>query len=149
MKATIISFCIAITLISYVNAQPAQKKEKVEAMKVGFITNQLNLTPEEAQSFWPVYNQYEEKLQTLRQTRKMEHKEATQSFDTMSDKEIEVLVENEMGFKQKELEIQKEYHAKFKSVLPIRKVAKLYRAEEMFKRELIKKIQGPPGPHRK
>lgn len=117
------------------------RKEKVEAMKIGFITNHLNLTPEEAQKFWPVYNEYSAKHEDLRKSRKSEFRDAANNLESLSDKEVEALVDNEIIFRQKEIDLQKEYHKQFKAILPIRKVAKLYRAEEMFKRELVKRIQ--------
>ncbi|MBL7888073.1 MAG: hypothetical protein JNL24_00890 [Bacteroidia bacterium] len=110
-------------------------------MKIAFITQKLDLTPEEAQQFWPVYNQYHDKLQELRKKRKAEFKEHKDNFDNWSDKEIEQLVDSEIAFKQKEIDLQKEYHAKYKAVLPIKKVAKLYHAEEQFKRVLLEKLK--------
>jgi hypothetical protein len=122
-----------------------ERKENIEALKVAFITKKLNLSSEEAQQFWPVYNQYTDKIQDLRKKRKQENREAKQNFDEMSDKEIEQTVDNEIILRQKELDLQKEYHAKFKAVLPIKKVAKLYQAEEQFKRVLLDKLKdGPP-----
>jgi Spy/CpxP family protein refolding chaperone len=125
------------------------KEEKIEAMKIAFITKKLDLTPQEAQTFWPVYNEYSGKLDELRKKRHKEMRNARENVDELSDKELEALVDGEMTFRQKELDLQKEYHGKFKSVLPVKKVAKLYVAEEQFKRELLKIMkepgQGPGG----
>lgn len=124
-----------------------ERRENIEAQKVGFLTKKLDLTPEEAQKFWPVYNQYDGKLQELRNKRREDMKNAKENVEGMSDKEIEQLVDNEMTFRQKELDLQKEYHSKFKAVLPIKKVAKLYRADEEFKRFLLNELKDrkPPG----
>ena len=59
----------------------------------------------------------------------------------MSDKEIEKLVDGEIIFRQNEMDVKKKFHLQLKKVLPLRKLALLYRAEEDFKRELLKKIQ--------
>lgn len=138
------------------SAQPGpggggKKAEKIKTWKIAFFTEQLNLTPEEAQKFWPVYNEYENKLEDLRKKRRQERRIAKENLDEMDDKEIEALVDSEMAFRQKELDLQKEYHSKFKSVLPTRKVAKLYAAEEQFKIVLLKRMhelkeKGPKGP---
>lgn len=126
---------------------PKEKEEEIESLKIAFITKKLDLTPEEAKVFWPVYNAYEDKLKELRKKRRKETQDAKENFDEMTDKEIEAIVDGEMSFRQKELDLQKEYHSKFKAVLPIRKVAKLYQAEEQFKRELLKRMkEGGPGP---
>ena len=170
LKACLLMFAVAFSSLSFAqkDAPPPpgpkdkkaerqnEKRENIEAMKIGFITKKLNLTPEEAQKFWPVYNQYSDKLHEIRKKRRQNYKDAKQKFNELSDKEVEQAVDNEMADRQKELDIQKEYHSKFKAVLPIKKVAKLYAAEEQFKMELLNKLkdkdrdrdrkQGPPPP---
>lgn len=137
-------------------AQPGQvdkmnkgeRKEKVEAMKIAYLTTKLELSPTEAQQFWPVFNEFEAKIQAIRQSRRKDSREGQDNLDQLSDKEVETLIDSEVAFRQKELDVMKEYHSKFKAVLPIRKVAKLYRAQEDFKRELLKKIQERKGERR-
>jgi hypothetical protein len=116
-------------------------REKVESMKVGFLTERLNLTSEEAKVFWPVYNKYGDELESLRKSRRENLMNAKKNFDEMNDRDIEKAVDNEIAFRQNELDLLKKYHPQFKSVLPIKKVAKLYRAEEDFKRKLLDMIQ--------
>ena len=67
-------------------------------------------------------------------------------FDEMSDAELEKAVDGEIIFRNSELEILKKYHPQFKKVLPIRKVARLYKAEEDFKRRLVEMIRERRGP---
>jgi hypothetical protein len=116
-------------------------REHVEAMKVGFLTQRLNLTPEEAKVFWPVYNKYQDELEVLRKSRRENLVNAKTNFDEMSDKDVEKAVDSELGFRQNELDLLKKYHGQFKQALPMKKVAKLYRAEEDFKRELLDRIK--------
>lgn len=119
----------------------ASKKEALEAMKVAFITQKLGLTPEEAQVFWPIYNQYETELDALRKRRKDEKVSAMDDVSKVNDKELEKVVDGEIIFRQQELDIIKKYHAQFKKILPIKKVAMLYKAQEDYKKELLKQIQ--------
>ena len=118
-----------------------EKRENIEAQKIAFITKKLNLSPEEAQQFWPIYNQLRDKQEELRKQRRQDYKEAKDKIDQLNDKEVEKLVDNEFIFRQKELDLQKEYCTKFKAVLPIKKVAKLYEAEEQFKGYLLKELK--------
>lgn len=127
--------------IAQPGAKMEQKKEKVEAMKIGFITQQMNLTPEEAQKFWPVYNQMNNEIENLRKERQLSRENVKDNFETMTDPEFEKLINDEIASRQKEFDIQKKYVAQFKSVVPIKKVAQFYRAEEQFKRKLLEKIQ--------
>ena len=55
---------------------------------------------------------------------------------------VESITQLGVSATQKEFEIYRDYYEKFKKVLPIKKVAKLRRAEEDFKKELLKQIQG-------
>jgi Spy/CpxP family protein refolding chaperone len=121
-----------------------EKRENIESMKIAFLTNKLDLTPDEAQKFWPVYNQYQDKLHELRKQRRMNEKDSKKNLDELSDKEIAQAIENDLANRQKELDLQKEYNSKFQAVLPIRKVSRLYAAEEQFKMVLLEKLKGKP-----
>ena len=67
---------------------------------------------------------------------------AKDDFSQLSDADIETLVDEQINFRQKEIDVLKSYHPQFKKVLPVKKVALLYRAEDEFKRHLIKQIKG-------
>jgi len=123
-------------------SQNNDKKEKIESFKVAFITQKLNLTAKEAQLFWPVYNEYLDKIEALKNARKKELRSANINIDTYSDKDLELMLDNEFLSKEKEVELGKEYFNKFKSVIPVKKVILLYKAEDEFKRELLRQISG-------
>jgi len=116
-------------------------RERVEALKVGFLTQRLNLTSAEAKAFWPVYNEYEAELEQLRKARRENLLNARDNWDQLSDAEVEKIVESELASRQQELDLLKKYHSRFKQVLPIKKVARLYKAQEDFKRELLERIK--------
>lgn len=130
----------AMLIITSANAQKPMR-DRVDAMKIGFLTDKLDLSPAEAKDFWPVYNMYSDELEKLRKDRRGNIINARENFDDMSPAELEKAVDNEIIFRQNELEIVKKYHPQFKKVLPIKKVAKLYRAEEEFKRKLLEMIK--------
>jgi len=115
---------------------PADKKEKMEAAKIAFITKELELTPEEAQKFWPVYNQREAELESVR--KEMRKLMKGKKIEEMTDAEVEKNMDQMMALKQKELDIEKKYKEEFKKILPVKKVAKLYVAEHKFKQEVMK-----------
>ena len=119
-------------------------KEKIKALKVAHITTELDLSSEEAQKFWPVYNEFEAKMEGFHKTRRAERKKHKTEGE-LSDKELETLVDNHLVMEQKELDVKKSYHTKFKAILPIQKVAKLYRAEHSFKKDLLKKMRVKKG----
>jgi hypothetical protein len=145
MKKFILIFALMAGTSYFSFAQPGPGnrpgKEKVDAMKIGFITDYLNLTSEEAKEFWPVYNKYQDEIEQLRKSRRNNLMNDRTDVENMSDAELEKLVDSEIIFHQSELDIQKKYHPQFKKVLPMIKVAKLYRAEESFKKKLLEMIR--------
>jgi Spy/CpxP family protein refolding chaperone len=143
---------MSLAIMTTASAQEPDKKgeshkEKMEAAKIGFITKELQLTPEEAQKFWPVYNQREAELEEVRKAMRKIHKD--RKIEEMSDAEADKAMEDMMLLRQRELDIDKKYHAEFKKVLPIKKVAQLYHAEMKFRHEVMKewKERHGHGPH--
>ena len=119
-------------------------KEKIKVLKIAHITNELNLTSDEAQKFWPIYNEFENKMEELNQIRRADRKKQ-KTVTELSDNELEDLVDNRIKLDQRELDTKKVYHIKFKEILPIQKVAKLYKAERSFKKDLLKKMRVKKG----
>lgn len=128
------------------------KRERLESLKVAYLTKELQLTPEEAQQFWPLYNEMTKKMRDIRKEQRGNRMDAKERFDSMSDAELSEAIDKELAYEQEELDLKKEYNAKFKKILPIKKVAKLHAAEKGFRKELLKgarekrKIPGGP-PH--
>ena len=139
MKNT--AFLFLFFIASNLVAQQESKHEKLEAMKIAFITEKLSLTTKEAQSFWPGYNEYSQKIEKLRKTKRSDLGELKINIENSSDKEIEALLSDVFDAKTKEIELQKEYYSKYTKVLPIKKVALLYQSEHQFKKELLKRIK--------
>lgn len=135
-------FIFTLVICKGSSAQMNDKKEKIESFKVAFITRKLDLSSKEAQLFWPLYNEYLDKLEVLKSNRKKELKNPNISIDNFSDKELEGLLDADFSSKLKEIELSKEYFNKFKSTIPIKKVVLLYKAEDEFKRELLRQISG-------
>jgi hypothetical protein len=139
MKKLIILVFVLLSNVSF--SQNESKSDKVETMKIAFLTNKLNLTAKEAQVFWPLYNEYSQKMEILRKAKKSEHDEIKSKNGMPTDKEIAAYMDEVFSTKQKELDLQKEYYAKYVKLLPMKKVALLYQAENQFKKELLRIIK--------
>ncbi|WNJ19323.1 hypothetical protein [Pontibacter sp. G13] len=154
------NFWILTGLIASLWATPMQaqfedledgpNKERVEALRVAFITQKLKLTTEESKTFWPVYEEFQQEMELLREEHRSVRKKLEIKFKRATDEELETLMEEFISFQFEEAKIIATYHDEFLKVLPIRKVALLYKAEQDFKRELIKEIRNrsmrPNGP---
>ncbi len=132
-------------------AQPGpmgqQRHERVEAERIAFITRQLNLTPAEAKVFWPLYNEHDAKRDEILKKLRTRNRDLMEGeFDGLSDEEALKMADAQIVEEQMLLDLRKEYHAKYKTVLPPVKILKLYQAEREFKRVLIQKIRGPKRP---
>ncbi len=114
----------------------AQRGKKMEAQKVAFITNYLELTPEEAETFWPVYRQFQKEKRTINRRYKSD-----QSVKKMTDEELEAQMLSSFQMDQEQLDLKKEYFEKMKKVLPIRKLAMLRDAERKFKTNILDTIK--------
>lgn len=127
-------------------AQPTDKDhesrwEKFRSEKIAFLTTNLELTPEEAQKFWSVYNELEkERWEAQKFRREMEGK-VLEAQESMSDQKIKQLTREFAGSLQKEANLLVNYNEKFLEILPSRKVLKLYQAENEFRMYMIKKYR--------
>jgi hypothetical protein len=119
--------------------------ERIEAMKIAYITQEVGLTPQEAQAFWPIYNQYSEELKKLQKARASDLMEARLNFNQLTDAQMETLVDRYVEHEVNEAEIRRRYLLQFKKVIPIRKVALLLRAEMSFKRVLLQRLRENSG----
>ncbi|MDX2174618.1 MAG: hypothetical protein SFY56_16050 [Bacteroidota bacterium] len=113
-------------------------KDKVEALRVAFIGKKLDLTTNESEKFWPIYNEYNDKIKAIRKNLRQSFKKG---IDNMSDKELEELYVLEIKSKQAEAEQFKLFNDKIKVIIGTKKTLKLRVAEEEFKKEIIKTIQ--------
>jgi len=128
-------------------AQQTPKKDAVEALKVAYINTRLALTPKEAEVFWPLYNEYQDKRDNLRMEQRKLRKDVKDNFENMTDKELETMIDQDLDFKQKELDLAKEFNKKMKAVLPMKKAALYYKAVEEFNKKMIEGIkEGKMGP---
>ncbi|MEP6928169.1 MAG: hypothetical protein ABI834_11055 [Ginsengibacter sp.] len=105
-----------------IKAQDADqtKAEKIQALKIAFITQKLQLSTDEAQKFWPVYDQYENEIHSLQ-----------------LDNRNGPALENE----EKLLNIRKKYKGSFEKVIGPQKLNKLFNAERDFRTVLIQRLQ--------
>lgn len=140
MKARARLIVVVIVLLLQSNSKAQERREKLEAMKVAFITEQLNLTVIEAQAFWPVYNEYQQKKKDLHKDREQGRKDFKENFSTLTEVEAEKMVDEDIVFRQKELDLLKTLHLKLKQILPAKKIALLYKAELDFKKQMLEKL---------
>lgn len=121
-------------------------KEKLQAEKIAFLTMEIGLTPQEAQVFWPVYNEInEEKDQAMYEAIKYYWEMSKAVEAGKPEKEIKTLLDKYLEAQEKQRKIDNDAADKYKKVLPTAKVAKLYIGEEKFRRLNIRKLRDMQG----
>ncbi len=123
---------------AFCQAQPGKNRmeERIAAFKVNFFTQQLQLSPEESQKFWPLYNQYEKDKQNLRNQYRLD-----QRIELMSDEEVAEFIDQHLEFEEKMVALKRDFFNEIKGVLPIRKVAMIPKVEQRFKRALLEEMR--------
>lgn len=121
----------------------ASRRTEIDAYKVSYLKEKLELSPEEAKIFWPIYNAWTSEQSALRQERreKMISFRKSTEIEDLSDAQVQTLITNELNFKQRDLNIERKYYNKLKTSLPIKTVGKYYRAQETFKKELLSRYR--------
>lgn len=140
---TVIALLFIFPFLAMAQRPDNKKREEIESYKIAYLTQKLELSPEEAKIFWPIYNDYQKEQAELRKERgqKMISFKKMPEIDEMPDSEVQALIVNDFDFKQKDLNLDKKYYAKLKSSLPIKVIGKYYRAQETFKRELLSRYR--------
>lgn len=120
-------------------AQDPKVRDKIQAARVAYITDQLALTPEEAEKFWPIYREFSEKRREVRQ----QLKTINQTTDPNKTKE-EIdrdLVDQQFKVKQQELNLEKDYAGRLLKVINAQKLRTLPDAERRFRQMVLEQIQ--------
>ena len=120
-----------------------EKREKVKALKVAYITEQLELTTDEAQKFWPIYNAFDENQSELR------HEKMRAILDRFKPGNVEKLSEKDASNSLMQMEkieedlfnLKKKFIKDLQGVISAKKIIKLKKAEEDFNRELLKQMR--------
>lgn len=143
MKKTtlLISILFISTFIFGQKVCNKKRKDLIKSERISFITNKLNLTPAEAEKFWPVYNEYINKQDIILSDKRKNMHEFIKNQETLTDDQTLKLVNKYASLIQSESNLFIEYNKKFKKILPIKKVALLYKSENQFKRYLMNKLR--------
>ena len=139
MKKNLIILSLIIFSTFCLNAQN-RNREKLNSFKTSYITNVINLTPSEAEKFWPVYNLYSKKIQSLRiliEGGLLREINETKGIDNISNKEADAYVSKlitlENDITANKISLIKE----LSKIISAKKILKLQKAEKDFNRKIL------------
>ena len=121
-------------------AQPNQKKKaKIKALKIGFFTEHLDLTPAESEKFWPIYNKFEADKQSFGK------KPSKPKIESMNDAELNQFLADQLDRQEQMLTLKRKLIQDLRPALPLRKIVKLEFVEKRFRRELLHRLGKKKG----
>jgi hypothetical protein len=135
---------ILMTLQVQVNAQD-ESFDRMKSIKVAYITERLGLTPQEAEVFWPVYNDFENRKGEIHHNRRKLTEDFMKNQENLSDAEITKILDECLKYNKAESELLILFDKKFREILPPAKVMKLNIAEVQFRNYLINKFREQHG----
>ncbi|MDN6310874.1 MAG: hypothetical protein ACTHY4_07635 [Flavobacteriaceae bacterium] len=127
---------LTICLLSIVSF--AQKKDKIESLKIGFFTDKLDLSTDEAKTFWPVYNKHNTLFKDLKKNKWKSVHQRLSNIDSLTEKEAEHLLEDYMAYKAKRNELREDFVGELKTVITPKQIMMLKYAEYEFNKKLLK-----------
>ena len=111
-----------------------QRRDRMKALKIAFITDELELTADESQQFWPIYNAYQDNLQALRNESKPQIK-----IEEMTDAEAKAQIQRHLELEERKIEYQRQAFKELSPIIGAKRVLVLSMAENKFRRKVIEK----------
>ena len=121
------------------NNNQQDARAKLEAARIALISERLGLTPDQAQQFWPIYNEYAEQRRSIQQ----EFRDARKGMDinNLTEEQGRALVQARMEGKQRQLNLESKYSDRLMDVINNRQLMALKKAEDDFRAMIIKRIE--------
>ncbi|MBT8322250.1 MAG: hypothetical protein KJO94_02120 [Eudoraea sp.] len=123
----------------YSQRRPVQ--EKIKTLKVAFITERLSLSSSEAQAFWPIYNEHEANLEALKREERIEIRSKMMDFESLSEREAASLLQQSIALEKEKHQMNIRFLEQMSEVISAKKTFLLIKAEEDFKKRLLREIQ--------
>ncbi|SMD31926.1 hypothetical protein SAMN04488029_0264 [Reichenbachiella faecimaris] len=127
-----------LAIATIAQAQNDEARQRIESAKIALISERLGLTPEDAQQFWPIYNEYSQK----RRENHHEFAQARRNFnpETATEQETQDMLNFGREVKEKQLNLEKEYSDRMLKVIDSKQLMNLQNAERDFKRMLLDRL---------
>lgn len=130
-----------ITLITF-GQDPGDRLERIKALRVAYISEKLDLTPEEAQRFWPVFNKFDDNMTALnKQKRQLMEKLRPENASNLSEKETTALMDQDDKLEDEIQNNRKQLVKNLQGVIPNQKIIMLRQIEVEFKQKLLNQIK--------
>ena len=134
-------FYLTIFLFTCQTFSQNEEDKKIESLKTAFITDALSLNKKEAQKFWPIYNYYEKKKDSLYEDKWCRVKNGLNTIENIEEKKAEELLDTYLQMKEERLELRKSFIEELKKLISNKKILMLKKAEHDFHKMLLEKYK--------
>lgn len=143
----LISFFILMSIDGFAQRQEQRSydREKLESARIAFITNRLDLRPEQAEKFWPLFNQYNEQRSAIMETLVSLNRT---SMDNMSDAQAKEIIQKRLSHQQKMLDLEVAFMESITKVISPKQAVQLSGVNREFTRQIYRNQQGGGGGRR-
>lgn len=139
MKKLTLTILIVLTFTVFGYGQNVSAREKIESARIALITERLGLNPEQAEKFWPLYNEFRQKNESL----KKEYEAAKAQIDpqTATDDEKRKLLNLGLSLKERKVDLERDYSQKMLRIISAQQMMSLRKAEDDFRRMILEQLQ--------
>ena len=141
MKIKTILIALLCPLFMFSQNISDEKRKKIEIQKIAFITKSLDLSSEEAQVFWPVYNNFSDEMKSIKEKIRENMSSMRKDRSSLTEKQVGEIMEQKFKMEQMVLDIKVKFNKEFQKVISNQQIAALYHAEKEFKKELLNRIK--------
>jgi len=120
----------------------AGRLSQLDNAKIAFLTSRLSLTQEQAQRFWPLYNDFANRRRDLNRAARDLRREATNAG--LSDTQLRDNLNHDFAIRQKQLDLERDYFNQAQKALTLRQVVQLGQAERDFTKEVLRRVASQP-----
>ncbi|TDQ19348.1 hypothetical protein DFQ04_1169 [Algoriphagus boseongensis] len=136
----LLSFLIFHAGDAYGQRPPGQQidPERLQAARIAFITTRIDLTPEQAEKFWPIFNQFtEQKEATMRQIANL-----GRGANEVSEEEAKSRIQQRFQLEEKMIKDERAFVAEASKVLTSKQILMLNNIARDFTRQLYQRQRG-------
>jgi len=142
MKKIILVLIVLVFSIAKVEAQK-MNRQKIKLLKTSFITDAIDLSPREAEQFWPIYNMYTDKIQDLKRSRDTDIQHTLKSnggIDNVSEEDAQKTLDHMLSLEKQIGENNATMIKELNKIISAKKIIKLQRAEHDFNRQMLEEF---------
>lgn len=119
--------------------QANEARERIEAARIALITERLGLSPEQAEKFWPLYNEYVQKRRDL--ARDLQRARGQVDVNNMTEEQSQNLMKQSLDIRERQVQLEKQYAQRLTNVISAHQMLSLRKAEDDFRRMILRRLE--------